>query len=91
MREILSQCPTKIVSISILRDITKIPIAAGTDCLIRSLLIDLLPKSEILESLIYDFTNGILAQLLIHLANNLTQFGSSFRQGIVMKFSPPAS
>ena len=45
--------PTKIVSTIMLRDITKIPIEAGTACLISSLLIFCVPKS---------FANSVIKQ-----------------------------
>jgi hypothetical protein len=39
------QCPTKIVSTKILSDMTKIPIDAGTACLINSFPMVSVPKS----------------------------------------------
>jgi len=48
------QFPTKMVSTKILRDITKIPIEAGTACLISSEPIGLVPNSSELTLDIYD-------------------------------------
>ena len=46
-------CPTKIVSIIMFNDMTRIPIAAGTACFINNLLIAAVPNSSASFTIIF--------------------------------------
>ena len=68
---------------------TKIPIEAGTACLISNLPIGSVPKLFDVDGfikLIYSKDHAVT-----HLAKRDTQAGSSFKQGIVVKSLPPTS
>ena len=68
---------------------TKIPIDAGNACLMSNFPMD--SELKLFEVDGFIRVNYREVHSLIHFAKRETQAGSSFKQGIVIKFLPPTS